>query len=238
MTPGWYPDPTRRFELRYFNGAQWTADVARHGSRFVDPLGSGLPPFAAPSRAMAVTALVFSICAAAVAWMPFIFIVGAAGAIVALILGVLVLRRAAQARRSGQQPAIGQGMAIAAICTSVAAFALCTVGIYLTRIVVREVDQLVNPGPVDVRIESCTTKNGHPVARGSIRNDDTEVHGYTITIAYRRDGDVRETDTVQVSGVAPGERADFATTGTSVDFSSEKLSCTVESVFGPAPFSD
>ena len=42
--PGWYPDPSGRFEFRFHNGSLWTADVSTNGQRYVDPLG------AAPSR--------------------------------------------------------------------------------------------------------------------------------------------------------------------------------------------
>jgi hypothetical protein len=34
---GWYVDPTRRFELRYWDGTRWTEHVGRAGGRFVDP---------------------------------------------------------------------------------------------------------------------------------------------------------------------------------------------------------
>lgn len=35
---GWYPDPYRRYEHRYFDGQRWTADVSTGGSSGVDPL--------------------------------------------------------------------------------------------------------------------------------------------------------------------------------------------------------
>jgi hypothetical protein len=34
---GWYPDPSGRFELRYWDGTQWTEHVARGGQQFTDP---------------------------------------------------------------------------------------------------------------------------------------------------------------------------------------------------------
>jgi hypothetical protein len=41
ITPaGWYPDPTQRFEQRYWNGSQWTADVVRGGVQAIDPAGA------------------------------------------------------------------------------------------------------------------------------------------------------------------------------------------------------
>ena len=37
----WYPDPFGRFELRYYDGAQWTEHVSNGGTQQVDaPAGS------------------------------------------------------------------------------------------------------------------------------------------------------------------------------------------------------
>jgi hypothetical protein len=36
--PGWYPDPTRRFESRYLDGGRWTEHVFGRGIQSVDPL--------------------------------------------------------------------------------------------------------------------------------------------------------------------------------------------------------
>lgn len=33
----WYADPSGRFELRYWDGSEWTEHVARGGQQFVDP---------------------------------------------------------------------------------------------------------------------------------------------------------------------------------------------------------
>jgi hypothetical protein len=33
----WYADPAGRFELRYWDGSEWTEHVARGGQQFVDP---------------------------------------------------------------------------------------------------------------------------------------------------------------------------------------------------------
>jgi hypothetical protein len=34
---GWYSDPSGRFELRYWDGGQWTEHVARGGAQYTDP---------------------------------------------------------------------------------------------------------------------------------------------------------------------------------------------------------
>ena len=39
----WYPDPTSRHELRYFDGTMWTEHVANEGVTGVDPLVDGSP---------------------------------------------------------------------------------------------------------------------------------------------------------------------------------------------------
>lgn len=37
--PGWYPDPARRHEMRYWNGWAWTESVSSGGIPGSDPLG-------------------------------------------------------------------------------------------------------------------------------------------------------------------------------------------------------
>jgi len=38
---GWYTDPTGRFEVRYWDGGEWTAHVSRRGQRATDPVTGG-----------------------------------------------------------------------------------------------------------------------------------------------------------------------------------------------------
>ncbi|MRS12266.1 MAG: DUF2510 domain-containing protein [Actinobacteria bacterium] len=40
VAAGWYPDPAARHEQRYWDGAQWTANVADAGQTAVDPQGA------------------------------------------------------------------------------------------------------------------------------------------------------------------------------------------------------
>ncbi len=48
----WYPDPTGRFELRYWDGAAWTSHVSRAGQQSDDPI-DGSAPVVANSGAVA-----------------------------------------------------------------------------------------------------------------------------------------------------------------------------------------
>jgi len=41
---GWLSDPTGRFEYRYWDGSQWTANVSRGGQTASDPLSPPPPP--------------------------------------------------------------------------------------------------------------------------------------------------------------------------------------------------
>ena len=34
---GWYPDPSGRFEMRYWDGLAWTEHVSRQGQQYTDP---------------------------------------------------------------------------------------------------------------------------------------------------------------------------------------------------------
>lgn len=40
VPPSWQPDPTRRHELRYWDGTNWTEYVADGGSQSTDPISS------------------------------------------------------------------------------------------------------------------------------------------------------------------------------------------------------
>jgi hypothetical protein len=35
---GWFPDPSRRHELRYWDGQRWTEHVVNRGAQAVDPV--------------------------------------------------------------------------------------------------------------------------------------------------------------------------------------------------------
>jgi hypothetical protein len=45
--PDWYPDPTGRFEQRYWDGSQWTEHVNSAGQQRTDPLPGEPPPVTA-----------------------------------------------------------------------------------------------------------------------------------------------------------------------------------------------
>src|SRR5205823_4712667 len=46
----WYPDPTGRYQQRYWDGAQWTEHVATDGQTGTDPLPPAAPRAAADDQ--------------------------------------------------------------------------------------------------------------------------------------------------------------------------------------------
>lgn len=48
-TPGWYPDPMHRHEVRYFDGSAWTDHVADAGTQQIDPITATTTSTTAPA---------------------------------------------------------------------------------------------------------------------------------------------------------------------------------------------
>ncbi len=248
---GWFPDPTGRFEFRYHNGVQWTADVSVDGRRFVDQ--SGAPTFntgwvppgavgALPGKGMAVTAFVVGLVSLVIAWLPFVFVLAAIGAVAGIVFGVLGLRNAS--RHDGY----GHGYAVAGVALSVAAALLCVVGFLFTRAVMREVSDFLDPGEFAVQLTRCDTEknaaDSNPDVQliidrlvsveGNITNLGDTAKSYTITIDYKVNGARVEGDTVSVPVVSPGETATFE--ATAFVTTATAVACEVNDVLGPTPF--
>ncbi|MEO7372105.1 MAG: DUF4190 domain-containing protein, partial [Ilumatobacteraceae bacterium] len=114
-----------RFEYRYFNGVQWTSDVAVNGQRYVDSPPEQLVPRlqpSTPSRGMAIASFVTALSAVMLGWVPFIFILAACAAVAAIVFGVLGLR---SARRNDGR---GRRFAVAGLALSPLALGVCVGG--------------------------------------------------------------------------------------------------------------
>lgn len=234
--PGWYPDPYGRFEFRYFNGERWTSDVATNGERHVDtpPAAPGKPGWqAAPAgarapRGLAITAFILGLASLLLAWVPFIFALAAAGAICAIVFGVLALRSAREHRGGGRVLAI-TGLVLAPL-----ALALCVVGFIFTRTVLREVDEYMQPGAYElIEDQPCAVDGSSVTFRGTIRNLDDSPREYTLSVEYLDQGRVEKKGTVRVSQVAPNQVASWST---SAFVPASELTCRVADVHGPFPF--
>ena len=123
--PAWHPDPTNRFEFRYHNGQAWTGDVSIDGHRLVDPLDTGpMQPSQQPSaHRLAVAALVLSISAIVVGWVPFLCAIALAAAVLAFVFGLVALRRC----RRGADPS-RRGLALAGVILAPFGLAVSVLG--------------------------------------------------------------------------------------------------------------
>jgi len=230
---GWYTDPWRRSEYRYFNGVQWTSDVAIDGQRYVDlPTQPHAPQPASPtaSRGLAVTSFVTAAAAVLLGWVPFIFVLAACAAIAAIVFGLLGL--GAARRQVGQ----GRGFAVAGLALSPVALAVCVGGFFFTTAVLRDFNDLVEPGPFELAEEQpCTADNGRVTFRGTIRNLDDRARDYRIVVEISNAGEQAKVTMVRVPGVGPGQTEQWSSSAIA---SSSSVVCRVTDVLGPLPFVD
>lgn len=247
---GWHPDPSGRYEFRYFNGERWTADVSVHGQRFVDPVdGTGSPAAAPgsfgsaqgwrpaptvpgrPPRGFAIAAFVVGLVSFLTGWVPFVFVIAAIGAVAALVFGIVALGRV----RSGDGG--GKGFAIVGIVLAIAAFGAAYVGLQFTRRLVESFDEFIDVGDHTTKVTSCTIDGTVIEFTGSITNDEPRVHSYTIEVTYLVDSQVADTDSLFVDDVAPGATATFQGTGFARDATPGATPrCRIDTVTGPLPF--
>ena len=220
-----------RFEYRYFNGVQWTSDVAVNGQRYVDAPISHFTqqlPTKSPSRGMAIASFITGIAGVVLGWIPFVFVFGAVAAIAALVFGILGLQNAK--RHEGH----GRGFAVTGVVLAPIALLVCVGGFFFTRAVVREFRDFIEPGPHELFVEEpCALDNGRATLNGTIRNLDDRSHDYRIFVEFDNDDDESRSSTVAVRDVSPGETAGWSS---SIPFNGTTVECTVTDVFGPPPF--
>ena len=249
---GWQPDPTGRYEFRYYNGERWTSDVSVNGQRFVDPApapghlpgwGPAIRPAGPPPRGFAVAAFVVGLTSFLLGWVPFVFALAAVGAIAAFVFALIALQRI------GRGEARGKGLAIGGAVLAVAACGAAVVGFNLTRTVVREFDEFIDAGNYRISNELCTLADSVIQFDGSITNLEETTQSYTISVTYLVDNKVIDSDSLAVNQVPPGTPKEFH--GTAIlrewtivlddDFTvttspEPALECRIDSVSGPAPF--
>jgi len=203
MPSGWFPDPLGRYEHRYFNGTAWTSDVSSNGQRYVDPLG--LQPGGAPGHGSSSTrngaataAVVMGSIGVAIAWLPFIVVIGGVLAILAVIFGVIGLRRS-------QTTGVGRGASIAGLVMGGLGVAAAVVGVVLTVMVFRVVVDFVEPGDHDAEVTSCQVDGRRAAVDGFITNLEDAARAYTIFVEV--DG---RTEFASVDEVDPGETATWS----------------------------
>lgn len=230
--PDWYPDPSERYEFRYHNGVAWTADVATGGQRFVDTPTGGPPPGTPPpaprsGNGIAVAALTCGIVSLAFGWMPVLFVVGAILAVLAVVFGVIGLRRSQQTGR--------RGYALAGLLTGLAGVAVAIAGLVFTVAVFRALERYENPAPHTVEVTTCEVVDGQVHVAGTLRNDGEARAGFTVAVRVERVGSGLTVTTArrEVERVAAGATADWSVRR---PVTVDAVTCDEPEVNGPLPF--
>lgn len=247
----WYPDPTGRFEFRYHNGVSWTGDVSVDGERFLDPLRSPsvavVPPgfTAVPFRqtsssAKARAAFVLGLCSLLIGWVPFLCLLALAAAVVGLVFAVGVLRRDARDRResgplAAAQDRPGHSYAVAGLILAPLGLAASGIGVWLSVLTLREVQDFTDVGHYSTTDVSCDVGDGLATYTGTITNESSSVRSYDVTVEFVRPGtSVRlYIASTSVDDVEPGITA---TVVVNEVVSQPELECRLVGVTGPLPF--
>ena len=240
VRPGWYADPLGRFELRYYNGAAWTADVSDRGERFVDPLGIDIGPAtgagtatrtsgaASTASSLATASMVLGIIAVAIAWMPFIVVFGVIAAVLALVFGGVAIRR------SGPSD-VGRSRAMVGLITGASGLLVAALGAVLTFVILDVYDAYVDPPPHEATITSCEVVGSRAIASGHLDNLGDETSDFSVVIGFVRPGtdNAHRTSRVDLDDVEPNASAAFDAER-QVDL--DEVDCIVIEVTGPLPF--
>ena len=228
---GWYEDPTGRFEYRYFNGIQWTSDVAVNGQRYVDkPMDQLVVQTLSTRRprGMAITSFVTALAGVVLGWVPFIFVLAACAAIAAIVFGIIGLRT------SRLHDGYGRGFAVTGLVLAPLALAVCVGGFFFTKAVLRELHDYVEPGPHELFVEQpCSLDGGRATLHGTIHNLDDQTHEYRIVVDFTSASGGTRSATAKVQAVRPDATAPWST---SADVTGSSVTCKVADVFGPLPF--
>lgn len=248
-TPGWFPDPSGRFEHRYHNGLSWTADVSADGQRYLDVVAPGGPPApdanpgpsgrtfgpagSAGRNGLAVAAMVCGIVSVAIGWVPFVAFLTIALSMVAIALGVRGLARSRTAR-------VGRGFALTGIATGVAGLAASALGVVFTFVVLDAVERYQNPASHSVELTGCTMDvDGGITATGAITNDDDSAATFAVLVELRaspaRSGERYER--AVIDDLAPGATAPFTVRSAGRSPLAPGVSeCRIDMVNGAIPF--
>ncbi len=219
--PGWYPDPVGDHDLRYHNGTRWTGDVSSDGNRFVAPLVAPPPSRTPTSGTLALTCGVLAL---STAWIPFVCVVGAVLAIVAIASGL----------RSRRYPR-ASGKATAGIAMGAVGLVLAIGGLWLSVVTVQALSRFDDPGPHEVELTDCAEVGTATSATGTITNLDDSSRSYVVEVDFVNDPatSLDRYAEVAVDDVDPGETREFAV---DQDLRYSELDCVVSDVTGPYPF--
>ena len=210
--PGWYPDPTRRYEVRYFNGVTWTADVATGGQRMVDSMNAAPFPKSAPGwtdawapgpkplpATMATIALVLALVGIGIGWIPFLFAVGAVAAVAGAVFGFLALKRI----KAGTER--GRHLALWAIGLLPVAAGVVFLGAWMTTKAVKEFDDYNNAPANHLVVGPCQADGDQITFSGSLQNLSKKSSDFTVNVSLESASGRRVTRSLHLDEVAADE---------------------------------
>ena len=172
--------------------------------------------------------MVLGIVAVAIAWVPFVVVVGAIAAVLALVFGMLALRR------SGPSGA-GRGRAVVGVITGGSGLLAAALGTVLTFVVLDVYDSYLNPPPHETVITSCEVVGSRAIASGRLENLGDDPSDFSVLVGFVRPGTDNPHRTTRVT-------LDDVEAGASVAFDAERqvdldaVECVVIEVTGPLPF--
>lgn len=239
---GWHPDPTGRYEYRWFNGRDWTGDVASGGQRLVDPLGV-TPATPAARRGLAIAAFVIGLISLVGAALPIAFVGAAAGALLAIGLGIGAIGRARRSRRSGHPTGgTGRGLAIAGLLLGIVSLPTCVLGWYLTGVLIDRLDDYTDLGEYTVAVDQCDVGDYMALLRGTITNHDDHSHAYALDVRFSATVNGAPVEfgsaTVTTASVDPGASASFSSAAFDLpaDVQPGDVECRIATVEAASPF--
>jgi hypothetical protein len=220
--------------------------VSTGGERFVDPRGIEVGGIElgrveehswspAPERAtdgsstsLATASMVLGIVAVAIAWIPFIVVVGAIAAVLALVFGVVTIRR------SGPSD-VGRSRAVIGVVTGISGLLAAALGTVLSFVVLDVYDSYQNPPPHEATITSCEVVGSRAIASGLLENRGDDTSDFSVLVGFvRPDTDnPHRTIRVELDGVEPGATATF---DAERQIELDEVDCIVIEVTGPLPF--
>ncbi|MEZ5216728.1 MAG: DUF2510 domain-containing protein [Ilumatobacteraceae bacterium] len=183
MQSGWYPDPSGRHELRYFNGNRWTGDVADDGVQRAEstssaPLVDGPGP-AEPRPSSTVASLTLGVIAFTLSLVVVLFFLAAPLGLVAAIVGVVGLRRSGRGRPGRKLAVWGVVLGTLAIVVSAAGVAVFRDDL---RNLADDLQREFDPYSATVQIDRCERDGTGVAVSGTVRNTLTRAATYEVTI--------------------------------------------------------
>jgi hypothetical protein len=158
----------------------------------------------------------------AIAWIPFIVVFGAVLAVLALVFGIIGVKRS---RSAG----VGRRASIAGIVMGSVGIAASVVGVILSVVVLREVIRFVEPGEVAMEVTDCSIEGRRAEVRGTVTNLDDDAREYTLFVEVGG-----RTEVVEIERLRPDETATWSTV---VTMSSAGADCDPDIIVqGPFPY--